>query len=154
MQWPKQDELKIRQTSCVYGVVNLKIRMLFATVSICVCCLLTGCLESSFQLADESRLPVWIKLPPGLKRQDVSLTLDYYSNPFGANAKFILKDKRGDVLEEVSGTDKPINGVSEYPGFVLVKVNGVSEIIEHRKMEPIFYVSDDASIRNKVSHER
>lgn len=128
--------------------------MLFATVSICVCCLLTGCLESSFQLADESRLPVWIKLPPGLKRQDVSLTLNYYSNPFGANAKFILKNRRGDVLEEVSGTDKPINGVSEYPGFVLVKVNGVSEIIEHRTKGPIFYVSDDASIRSKVPHDR
>ena len=128
--------------------------MLFATVSICVCCLLTGCLESSFQLADESRLPVWIKIPPGLKRQDVSLTLNYYSNPFGANAKFILKNRRGDVLEKVSGNDEPINGVSEYPGFVLVKVNGVSEIIEHRKMEPIFYVSDDASIRNKVPHDR
>jgi len=133
----------------------LKIRMLFATVSICVCCLLTGCLESSFQLADESRLPVWIKLPPGLKRQDVSLTLNYYTNPFGANAKFILKNRRGDVLEKVSGNDEPIDGnVSKYPVFVLVKVNGVSEIIEHRKMEPIFYVSDDASIRNKVSHER
>jgi hypothetical protein len=116
--------------------------------------LLTGCLESSFQLADESRLPVWIKIPPGLKRQDVSLTLNYYSNPFGPNAKFILKNRRGDVLEAVSGTDKPINGVSEYPGFVLVKVNGVSEIIEHRKMEPIFYVSDDASIRNNVPHDR
>lgn len=128
--------------------------MLFATVFICVCCLLTGCLESSFQLADESRLPVWIKLPPGLKRQDVSLTLNYYTNPFGATAKFILKNRRGDVLEAVSGTDKPINGVSEYPSFVLVKVNGVSEIIEHRKMEPIFYVSDDASIRNKVPHDR
>ena len=132
----------------------MKIRMLFAAVSVCVCCLLTGCLESSFQLADESRLPVWIKLPPGLKRQDVSLTLNYYSNPFGANAKFILKNRRGDVLEKVSGNDEPINGVSEYPGFVLVKVNGVSEIIEHRKMEPIFYVSDDASIRNKVPHDR
>ena len=132
----------------------MKIRVLFAAVSICVFCLLTGCLESSFQLADESRLPVWIKLPPGLKRQDVSLTLNYYTNPFGATARFILKNRRGGVLEEVSGTDKPINGASEYPGFVLIKVNGVSEIIEHRKMEPIFYVSDDASIRNKVSHER
>ncbi len=128
----------------------MKSRLLFAAVSICVCCLLTGCLESSFQLADESRLPVFIKLPPNLKRQDVSLTLNYYSNPFGANAKFILKNRNGDVVEQVSGNDKPINGVAEYPGFVLVKVNGVPEVIEHRAKGPIFYVSDDPS---KVPHE-
>ncbi len=132
----------------------MKARLFFAAISICVCCLLTGCLESSFQLADESRLPVWITLPPDLKRQDVTLTLNYYSNPFGSNAKFILKNRRGDVVEEVSGTDKPINGVSEYPGFVLVKVNGVSEIIEHRTKGPIFYVSDAASIRNEIPRER
>jgi hypothetical protein len=124
----------------------MKSRLLFAAVSICVCCLLTGCLESSFQLADESRLPVFVKLPPNLKRQDVSLTLNYYSNPFGANAKFILKNRNGDVVEQVSGNDKPIDSnVSKYPLFVLVKVNGVPEIIEHRTKSPIFYVSDDAS---------
>ncbi len=93
---------------------------------------------------------MWIKLPPTVQRQDVSLTLNYYSNPFGANAKFILKNRHGDVLEEVSGTDKLINGVSEYPGFVLVKVNGVHEIIEHRAMEPIFYISDDPGIKGKI----
>ena len=137
----------------VYGVLNLKSRLLFAAVS--VCCLLTGCLESSFQLANESRLPVWIKLPPDLKRQDVSLTLNYYSNPFGANAKFILKNSHGDVVEEVSGNDKPIGGnVSNYPLFVLVKVNGVPEIIEHRTKGPVFYISDDDSIRNTIPRER
>ncbi len=93
---------------------------------------------------------MWIKLPPTVKRQDVSLTLNYYSNPFGPTAKFILKNRHGDVLEEVSGTDKPINSVSEYPGFVLVKVNGVPEIIEHRTKEPIFYISDDSIIKSKV----
>jgi hypothetical protein len=134
------------------GDIRLKKTNYLLAVILCIgCCLLSGCLESSFQLANESRLPAWIKLPPGLKRQDVSLTLNYYSNPFGANAKFILKNRRGDVLEEISGTDKPINGVSEYPGFVLVTVNGVSEIIEHPTKGPIFYVCDDAS---KIPHEQ
>ncbi len=53
-------------------------------------------------------------------------------------------------MEEVSGTDKPINSVSEYPGFVLVKVNGVPEIIEHRTNGPIFYISDDPIIKSKI----
>jgi hypothetical protein len=114
-------------------------------------CLLSGCLESSFTLADDSRLPVWVKLPPMVKRQDVSLTLNYYSNPFGPNAKFILKNKQGDILQSLSGNDKPMgNNLSEYPHYVQVVVGGVPEIIEHRAMEPIFYISDDPVIRNKA----
>ena len=118
------------------------------------CCLLSGCLESSFQLSDESRLPVWIKLPPTTKRQDVSLTLNYYSNPFGSNAKLILRNKRGDVLQEVSGDDKPMGSLSEYPGYVLVVANGVPEVIEHRTKGPVFYVSDDPGMKAKVPHGR
>ncbi len=102
-------------------------------------CLLSGCIESSFSLADDSRLPAFVKLPPTVRRQDVSLTLNYYSNPFGPNAKFILKNKRGDVLERLRGNDKHIgNNLSEYPLYVRVVVNGVPEIIEHRTKGPIF----------------
>jgi hypothetical protein len=95
---------------------------------------------------------VWIKLPPTVQRQDVSLTLNYYSNPFGPNAKFILRNKRGDILEEVSGNDKPIgNTLSEYPLYVLVEVNGVSEIVEHRTKGDVFYISDDPVIKSRNS---
>jgi hypothetical protein len=115
--------------------------------------LLGGCAESSFKLADESRLPVWIHLPPKMKRQDVSLTLNYYSKPFGPDAKFILRDKHGKILEEVSGEDRQIgNTPHEYPSYVLVVVNGISEIVEHRAMEPEFYISDDPAIKSKIPH--
>lgn len=130
-----------------------KINLLLAAILCSGCCLLSGCLESSFQLSDESRLPVWIKLPPTVKRQDVSLTLNYYSNPFGPNAKFILRNRRGDILEEVSGNDKPIGStLSElkYPSYVLVVVNGVPEIVEHRMKGPIFYISDDPGMKSKI----
>lgn len=115
--------------------------------------LLSGCLESSFKLSDESRLPVWIHLPPKVKRQDVSLTLNYYSNPLGPSAKFILRDKHGTILEEISGEDTPLgNNLSKYPLHDLVVVNGISEIVEHRAMEPVFYISDDPAIRSKLPH--
>jgi len=133
-----------------------QINLLRAAILLSGCCLLAGCLESSFQLSDESRLPVWIKLPPTVKRQDVSLTLNYYSNPFGPNAKFILRNRRGDILEEVSGNDKPIgSALSEmkYPLYVLVVVNGVSEIVEHRMKGPTFYISDDSGIKSQIPHE-
>lgn len=126
---------------------------LFATILCTSCCLLSGCLESSFQLSDASRLPIWIKLPPTIKRQEISLTLNYYSNPFGPNARFILKNQRGETLQAFSGSDEPIGDASsemKYPLYRLITVNGVSEIVEHRRMEPIFYISDDQGVKSKV----
>lgn len=35
---------------------------------------------------------------------------------------------------------------SGYPAYEAITVDGITEIIEHRKMEPVFYVTDDASV--------
>jgi hypothetical protein len=133
-------------------VKNLKRRFL-AAILCSDLFFLSGCAESSFKLADESRLPAWIHLPPKMKRPDVSLTLNYYSKPFGPDAKFILRDKQGKILEEVSGEDTPIgNNRSKYPLYDLIVVKGISEIVEHRAMEPVFYISDDPAIKSKIPH--
>jgi hypothetical protein len=29
-------------------------------------------------------------------------------------------------------------------------VNGITEVIEHRRMEPVFYISDDLEVRRKL----
>lgn len=112
------------------------------------------CLESSFQLASESRLPRWEALPPGLTRADVSVTLNYYTTPLpGANdAKFILKNRKGKKLAEENGKVKcqyPYSGGS-YPGYNAVVVHGTTEILEFRRMEPIFSVNDDPAIRKEI----
>ena len=112
---------------------------------------LSGCAESSFQLSENSRLPAWFKLPAGLTRRDVSVTLDYYTVFFGDDTRLILKDKSGKVLEKVSGKDVILTEPGAYPAYVLLTVNGVPEVLEHRRMEPIFYVSDDPSVRSKAS---
>jgi hypothetical protein len=56
--------------------------------------------ESTFDLASESRLPKWITLPPGLTRADVSITMSYYTMPWGRSATFILQDTKGQTLKE------------------------------------------------------
>jgi hypothetical protein len=38
-----------------------------------------------------------------------------------------------------------------YPAFVVINVNGVSEIIEHKKMEPLFYVSNEAAVQRVIA---
>jgi hypothetical protein len=136
--------------------------LLIVAISI-LSCAENGCngiLESSFQLASESRLPSAITLPPGLTRADVSVTLNYYTNPLGSDAKFILRDRNGKKLAEINGKiqnlhplqlKNPPQGFDPgYPSYEVVAANGITEVIEHRKMEPIFYVADDPAVRKEI----
>ena len=112
--------------------------------------------ESTFELASESRLPKWITLPPGLTRADVSITMSYYDSLWGSNVVFILRDTKKQILTKVYGKEidagplhleHPPQGFPPgYPTFVLITANGITEIIEHRKMEPIFYITDDPAV--------
>lgn len=131
------------------------IALLFVAMSM----LLAGCNlfpEASFELARESRLPKWFVLPPGLSRKDVTVTMDYYSKASGRTATFILLDKKKQKIAEAGGTlqgekshnlKNPIAGFpSGYPSYEIITVNGVTEVIEHRRMEPFFYISDDPAV--------
>jgi hypothetical protein len=33
-----------------------------------------------------------------------------------------------------------------YPAYEIITVKGITDIIEHRKMEPVFYVTDDPAV--------
>ena len=109
--------------------------------------------ESTFELASESRLPKWITLPPGLTRADVSITMSYYVMPWGRSSTFILKDTRGQIRTKLRGKDRglgpsylkhpPQGSPPGSPAYEVITVNGITDIIEHRKPEPIFYVTDD-----------
>jgi len=86
--------------------------------------------------------------------------LNYYTKPFGDDAKFILKDRKGKKLAEINGKVKnlyplhlknPPQGFDPgYPAYEVVVVNGITEIMEHRKPEPIFYVTDDPAVRKEI----
>jgi hypothetical protein len=128
-------------------------------VPLCISsCAMSGCLESSFDLASESRLPELITLPSGFTRADVSVTLNLYSAPW-PYAKFISRDWKGKKLGDV-------NGKTEHPSYLpfydeIVVVSGVSEIIafkpysEHEHMTQngipvaLFYVVDDSCARDE-----
>jgi hypothetical protein len=142
-------------------------------VALCISsCAITGCIESSFNLASESRLPKWITLPPGFSRTDVSVTLDFYSLPLGPDAIFILKDRNGKKLAKLNGKEKNhyplfLNSCPDRfdpgcPSYEVVVVNGITEIIRlrpyvaHENMEQngrivaLFYVTDDPAVRKEL----
>jgi hypothetical protein len=112
--------------------------------------------ESTFEIASESRLPKWISLPPGLVRADVSITMSYYVKPWGRSATFMLKEKNGQILTKANAKVKgsqplylkhpPLGFPPGYPSYEVITLNGITEIIEHRKMEPIFYITDDPAV--------
>jgi hypothetical protein len=112
--------------------------------------------ESTFKLASESRLPKWITLPPGLTRADVSITMSYYDSLWGSDVKIILQDEKKQTLTKVYGTAKgrgplylkhPPQGFPPgYPAYEVITVNDITDIVEHRKPEPIFYITDDPAV--------
>src|SRR5437870_2236714 len=156
----------------VYPVVIVKRRAVIAksmnslsiAILAAVCLCLLGCEsfpESSFQLARESRLPKWFALPSGLSRSDVSVTMNYYLKSTGRDATFILRDvKKNRRLAEVDGIQKglePLKLKNPPPGFPpgspayeIITVNGITEIIEHRRAEPFFYITDDPAMWSEL----
>ncbi len=108
--------------------------------------------ESTFNLANDSRLPKWVTLTPGSSRADVSLTMSYYIG----FAQFILRDKNEHILKQKFGRTRctvpfkpetPPQGFPPgYPAYEAITVNGITEIIEHKKMEAIFYLTYDPAV--------
>lgn len=126
-------------------------------VAICVSSVsISGCIESSFNLASESKLPKSMSLPPGIARSDVSVSLNLYTPLRGPDAKFVLKDKKGKKLAEVKGRTK---GSTRSTYYQIVTDKGITEIIQlrpyraHENMEQngravaLFNVIDDATVR-------
>ncbi len=109
--------------------------------------------EATFDLAKASRLPKWFTLPPRLARIDVSLTMSYYIKPWGRTATFILHDTKNHTLAKIDGKVRggeplrlktsPQSDLTGIPSFEVITANGITEIVEHKKIEPIFYVTDN-----------
>lgn len=122
-----------------------------------------GCAEANFALAPESRLPAWFTIPAGLSRADVTVSMQYYVLPSGRSATFKLWDAHGHKLAQIStslsdlepytfGPRTPAGGVDErsYPLYEIVTANGITEVIEHRRFDRWFYVTDDPAIKRKL----
>jgi hypothetical protein len=135
------------------------IAALLATCLLQISCMLFP--EASFQLAPQSRLPRWFTLPPGLSRSDVSVTMSYFTSPSGRTAKFVLVNVRTKhTLATVDATlmgsepiqlkKRPEGFPPGYPAYEAITARGITEVIEHRRMEPIFYITDDANVLSEL----
>lgn len=160
MQW-RRVALQSHLSTAAYhatsnGYLSVKfMHRLFIAICAAACLSLLGCSdipEASFELAHESRLPKWFTLPPGLSRSDVTVTMDYYLK----HTTFKLLDAKKQKLAEVNGKNKSLEPLMRkipqpgfptgYPSYEIITVNGITEVIEHRRMEPVFYITDDPAV--------
>ena len=65
----------------------------------------------------------------------------------GAALENVVAKLRGEpqTLEPYSGS-----GRVPYPMYEVLTANGITEIIEHRRMQSVFYITDDPDIRRKL----
>jgi len=128
-------------------------------VVLVACILLAGCEmfpESNFMLSTESRLTHWFQLPEGLTRSEVSVELLYYID----HATFVLRNKgTGRQLARTRAqllNDRPLvlqHSLSRdevTPNYSIARVNGIVEIVEHKRREAVFDISDDPDVRTKL----
>jgi hypothetical protein len=83
------------------------------------------------------------------------MTMSYYTSPFGNSATFVLRRTLGAELSRVRGEllgaattlkTRPAGFPPGYPSYQVISVNGITDVIEHRRMEPVFYLSDDPAV--------
>jgi hypothetical protein len=121
--------------------------------------------EASFTLAPESRLPRWFALPAGVTRSQLKVTMDYYVGMSGRRtATVTLLGPNGNVLAKARGSLKGSEplllktrsdaSAPGYPTYEVITANGVADIVEHRRMEPIFYITDDANVWTELGVTR
>ncbi len=87
--------------------------------------------------------------------------MNYYVTPRGRTATFVLRDTTNKVLKKVYGRqacgkpfelkNPPQGHASDYPAYELITADGTTEMIEHRRNEPIFYISDDPAVRKEYA---
>lgn len=123
---------------------------------------LTGCMESSFQLSPESRLPKWFVIPDGMNRSDFSVKLELYTTPNGLKDvyKVYQKDKLFCVKKySVTENDQPQikavqiqkqSSAKGYPKYKVITINGITDVVVLRKMEPFFYMENDLAVWEKL----
>lgn len=94
-----------------------------------------------------------------MNRSDLNVTLDYYIGPGGRTATVKLYDKSGSRLKKVSGKQMGLHPLTftphvlgqplPRPSYEVITFDGVVDIVEHRKMEPVFYMTDDPAVWEK-----
>lgn len=175
--WPNNKRRHTRPSTDISQSRKLRAGIIL-TILVLSACTPRGLIESNFELAPESRLPTWVEVPEDTDREDVELSLTYYT-PFSqsfddAVFKLSIKGKNGKILTGKSWwhprTKKELDVFyateprPEYPhpSYVVVEIGGQIDVIEHREyaeqnrdpLRALFWLTDNAMILQEAREPR
>jgi hypothetical protein len=109
--------------------------------------------ESTLTLSRESRLPRWMTVN-GTNNKNLTTKVEYFVWPWKTYAQITLMDRQGEIIARVdsdslvSEPQKAVGTLARgaYPSYVVMAVNGVVDIFEHRKADNILNMCDDAAV--------
>jgi hypothetical protein len=114
--------------------------LLVALVGVAVSCDHNGAVSAYLRLSEDSPLPSWVTLPPGITRDEVSVTITSYESTTTPSwkEKFEVRDKRnGRIIQQAMGTgywhpdsEREKAPAGTYPNWVIVEVNGKKDVYQ------------------------
>lgn len=159
---------------CLYRRARVRIVVLLC-ILVVACSPVRGCVESSFELAPESRLPDWLNVPSDMPREAVTLRISNYV-PFSdmIDNTVLVVTIAGELREFTAKhwwhprTQRQLDAYYEteprpkfpHPTYVVIEVEGQIDVIEHRApreqnrepLKSLFWMATDPVIL-KEAHE-
>jgi hypothetical protein len=120
---------------------------------------MSGCglfAEASFNLSSDSNLPRWYSLPAESSRTNITVHMSYFVKSSGRTATFTITNLKTNKTKKYHGTLRGLEPIylkqskTGRPSYEVITVDGITEVIEHRKMEPIFYIVDNPAILKEL----
>ena len=123
---------------------------------------LNGCVESTFLLSKDSRLPKWVNLPEGYSREDVSVSLFLFT--IGKASLIVRGPKperktlmhlriKADWHESSLKKVKQLNSHAFKPHYYLASYEDVEDIIEFPCFGPVFRMVDKIEQNFNINSE-
>ena len=129
-----------------------------------LCVLMSSCVDrhgvigAYFRLRDDSPLPTWIVLPPGITRDQVDVEIVRYeatSTP-KCKVRFIISDKNKKVLQEEIGymiwhpdSEQKARPAGTFPNWSIIEVKGTKEVYEQSEMNDLLRI-----VKKPLKHDK
>jgi len=78
--------------------------------------------------------------------------MSYYIRSSGREATFECSSTGAKLTGKQKGLE-PLTlkrSLAGYPSYEIITVNGVTDVVEHRRMEPYFFMTDDPAVWSEL----